>query len=79
MIMKRTKSWGDKFTPQDRSFIIRFERGSNIHYGYGGGGYLPDDTTECGVCGSPCLSSPCSYCYDQYNRILLKTVEKVAR
>ena len=58
-------AWASK-TPEQRSFIVQYERGKNINYGYGGGGYLPEDCVECGVCGYPSLSSPCYMCVEKY-------------
>ena len=68
--MRRTKEWWSNKSPEQRHIIVSYERLKNVHYGYGGGGYLPDDTTECGVCGQPCLSSPCEYCCRIYNQAI---------
>ena len=66
---RRTKEWWAQFAPEARSYIVFFER-----YADSGGrsAYLPDDCSECGVCGTPTRRSPCSNCYNVYDKILKK-------
>jgi len=47
--MRRTKEWWSKFTPDERSTIWWYEKYQGKSVGYGGGGYLPYDATECTV------------------------------
>ena len=70
--MKRDKTWWGRRTQEQRSFIVSYERFQNRFYRYGGSGYLPDDITECGVCGYPCSSSPCVQCIKQYEKCLIE-------
>jgi len=71
--MRRTKQWWKKFSKAERSYIVYFEKQKNKFHSYGGGGYLPDDSSECPVCGNPMLGSgTCKYCYDKYDSIIKK-------
>jgi hypothetical protein len=53
--MKRTKEWWERLTKAERSELYWLERAGSS--GYGGGGYLPDDCSECGYCSQPFLGS----------------------
>ena len=67
---RRTKEWWAKFTPEERSTIVYFER-----YCERGGrsSYLPDDCGDCGVCGSVTKGSgACRDCTTEYLKILEK-------
>ena len=69
--MRRTKKWWALFTPEERSYIIYFERQSKKFYGLGG--YYPDEYGECSVCSQPCLmGGTCDSCSDKYNIIVTK-------
>ena len=70
--MKRTKKWWKKLNKQERSYIVFFDK-SNKSCGNYGGGYLPDDCSECNVCGRPILGSgTCQFCYKEYEKIIEK-------
>ncbi len=47
--MKRTRKWWAILTPNERSELVWIERYANDYHS--GGGYLPDDCSECGACG----------------------------
>jgi hypothetical protein len=67
--MKRTKEWWSKFSSEDKWFIWHFEREQN-NYGHMGG-YLPDDCSECVVCGDPMFSSGvCTHCLNRYTKLI---------
>jgi hypothetical protein len=66
--MRRTKEWWARKTQEERSYIVYYERNQNKHYGYGG--MIPDDCTECSICGTPCLSSPCNSCFHKYEQTM---------
>jgi hypothetical protein len=59
--MRRTKEWWATLDKEERSHLVYIERRMNGFTGYGG--YLPDDCSECPVCGQPVFGSGmCSYC-----------------
>jgi len=68
--MRRTKEWWARLNPHERAYLVYFER----YQGKGGrSAYLPDDCSECGVCGCPTLgSSPCEDCSDRYDKLIKK-------
>lgn len=67
--MRRTSAFWAVLLPEERSFLVAFERSKPGNYG--GGGYLPEDCSECGLCGQPFLGcGHCSACLRQYNQIL---------
>ena len=70
--MKRSKAWWARLKPHERSCVVYYERHAHDYYGYGGGGYLPDDCTECSICGTPCRWSPCEGCDAEYDHIIRK-------
>ena len=51
--MKRTKRWWTCLTKEERSRLVYLEHAENQSGSYGGGGYLPDDCSECGSCSNP--------------------------
>ena len=60
---RRTKEWWNSLG-EDKGFVWYFER--NVNKGTGSS-YLPDDCSECGVCGYPTLGyGPCGFCLDRY-------------
>jgi len=71
--MKRTKKWWKQFNKAQRAYIVYFEKAGKESSDYGGGGYLPDDCSECAVCSQPMLGSgTCQSCYGTYNAIINK-------
>ena len=61
-----------KLTPREGLELMQLQMspGSGA---YGGGGYLPDDCSECGACGDPILGSGwCSRCYDRWEHLCRK-------
>jgi len=68
--MRRNKEWWTRLTPEERSELVLMER-----YQYKGGrsSYLPDDCSECGICGEPTLgSSPCRWCCNRMDELIRK-------
>ena len=69
---RRTKQWWAALDEPERSWLVRIER-ENWGSGYGAGGYLPDDCSECSGCGQPMFGSGwCSDCYTKWRRITEK-------
>lgn len=69
--MRRNKAWWSKYTREERWKICNFERNHHKHTHFGG--YLPDDCTECAVCGNACFGgSPCTHCLNEYDRLMNK-------
>ena len=70
--MKRNKQWWSKLTKEERSQLTYLERGANL--GGSGGGYLPDDCSDCGACGNPMIGygGLCSMCQSQLDAIINK-------
>lgn len=69
--MRRTKAWWAKLTSEERAYVCYFERHRNeiIH----NDGYLPDDCSECPICGSPELGGGvCTWCQNTYDRLIEK-------
>jgi len=75
--MQRTKDWWSRLDPDERSWLIYFERNQNNYSPYGGDGWLPDDCMECTVCSCPGLSSPCRACLNEAIRIVDKADGKM--
>ena len=69
--MKRDKNWWSKFTPQEKSVIVYYERHSQENWGHGG--YYPDDMRACAICGNPSMGTTCQECDKQYYDILKVT------
>ncbi len=70
------------FTKENMQRLTKYERSHfmwlQMHQGgtgYGGGGYLPDDCSECGACGQPILGTGwCSPCNDEYTALERKAL-----
>jgi len=76
--MKRTKEWWARLTKDERGYLVYLEKANNQYGGYGGGGYLPDDCSECTACGQPMLGSGlCTYCSDNLYRLIDKGNGKI--
>ena len=78
----RDRGFWRRLTKAERSELMALQT-SRHSTGMGGGGYLPDDCSECGACGNPILGSGwCSWCYERYARLMAKgrgdVAEKVA-
>jgi len=70
--MKRTKEWWARLNKWERRRLVNIERRQQGS-GYSAGGYLPDDCSECGGCGSPMLGCGlCPHCSAEYDRLLKK-------
>lgn len=68
----RDKAFWRRLTKAERAELMALQM-SRHSTGYGGGGYLPDDCSECGACGQPILGPGwCSGCYDRYARLVAK-------
>lgn len=66
--MPRDKAWWAARSPQQRWIIWNYERNEGKS---SGSAYLPDDCSECGVCGQPCLGyGPCIACINEYEGAL---------
>ena len=66
-----------RLTAMERSELVRLEKANNKSTGYGGGGYLPEDCSECPACEQPHLGS--GLCLPCLSRLILladKTDEK---
>ena len=69
---------------RDKGFWRRLNKGERIRLmylqmnsrsgGLSGGGYLPDDCSECGGCSQPMVGygGLCSDCYRDYERLVAK-------
>ena len=70
--MRRTKEWWARLNKEERSTLVYFERHQYEYYG--GGGYLPDDCSECSGCGQPMVGGGglCSSCYDNLEKLIAK-------
>jgi len=76
--MRRTRTWWARLTPDERSWLVYFERSK--HFSAGCSPYLPDDCGECGMCSSPSVGGgPCRYCLAECLRIVRKADEKEAK
>lgn len=69
--MKRTKEFWKRLTKDERCELVYIER---HQYEYiGNKGYLPDDCSECPVCGEPHLGSGlCSRCNNRIIELINK-------
>lgn len=72
--MKRTKEWWAGLEKWERQWLVSAEYSEKRGGGYGAGGYLPDDCSECSICGEP---GACSHCLEEMERIISKADEKV--
>jgi len=69
--VKRTKQWWSALSKAERSYLVYAERFQNSYSGMGG--YLPDDCSECRVCGDPMLGSgTCTYCINKISKLITK-------
>lgn len=69
--MRRSKTWWAMLTKHERRRLVELEHSSSGPYG--GGGYLPDDCTECQGCGQPQLGSGlCRYCLVEIEALICK-------
>ena len=69
--MRRTKKWWHCLNRWERQRLVVLERSSSGPYG--GGGYLPDDCTECQGCGQPQLGSGlCIFCGKELQTLIAK-------
>ena len=69
-----TRQGFDRLTPfeADRLMYLQMSPSSSK---YGGGGYLPDDCSECAACGDPILGTGwCGRCHDEYERLCNKAL-----
>jgi hypothetical protein len=67
-----TKQQWARLTKDERGELMRLQM-SKHSTGYGGGGYLPDDCSECGACGEPILGLGwCSRCYNRFAALTQK-------
>jgi len=71
--MRRDKAWWGRLTKEERAHLVYLER-NHEHTGYGGGGYLPDDCSECAACGTPIFGSGswCNNCYEDWKSYIKK-------
>jgi len=55
----------NNLTKEERTEYMQLQMSPS--HGSSGGGYLPDDCSECGACGQPCLRDVgwCSHCLDR--------------
>lgn len=69
----RDKGFWRRLTKAERSRLMYLQMHSGPT-GYGGGGYLPDDCSECGACGQPMLGSGgwCRACYRDWESLVAK-------
>ena len=64
----RDKAWWAQRTIQERWIIWNYERTANKS---SRSAYLPEDCSECGACGLPCLGyGPCGRCINKYESAL---------
>ena len=67
--MRATKEQWARLSKNERSELVRLERGGQGS-GYSAGGMLPDDCSECDACGEPTLGSGlCSYCFLRWREL----------
>lgn len=68
----RDKGFWRRLTKAERFELVTLQMSRST--GYGGGGYLPEDCSECGACGLPMLGAGgmCSACYKRYARLMAK-------
>ena len=70
---RRDSAFWARLSRNERSLLVLLERANTQLGGYGGGGYLPDDCSECPWCSTPSLSSGlCRRCSDDLRRLLAK-------
>ena len=68
----RDKQFWANLTRDERSELMMLQT-SPSSTGYGGGGYLPDDCSECGVCGDAIFGSGwCDFHYKRFSELMKK-------
>jgi hypothetical protein len=67
-----TKEFWRRLTAAERRELVALQFAKSGPYG--GGGYLPDDCSECGACGQPMLGSAgmCGACYKRFVALCAK-------
>jgi len=75
--MKRTKEWWAALTKEERSWLVYAERNDT----YFRSAYLPDDCSECGICGNPRLGGAgmCLVCSNKWIEIVTKANRSVSK
>ena len=69
--MRRTKEWWNRLSKGERIRLVYLEHAPSG--GYGGGGYLPDDCSECGGCSQPMLGCGlCQWCSRELSELIGK-------
>jgi len=69
--MKRTESWWQNLTAEERSTLVYLERSANLRTSMGG--YLPDDCSSCSACGGPMMGCGlCSWCSSELDELIRK-------
>ena len=70
---RRDSRFWDRLTKDERSLLVLLERADKQLGSYGGGGYLPDDCSECPWCSTPGYSHGlCRACSGDLDRLLHK-------
>ena len=69
----RDKAFWRRLTKAERRELVAIQtapRSGNM----GGGGYLPDDCSECTYCGEPKMGYPglCTHCYGRWEALMTK-------
>ena len=63
-----------RLTPPERTEWMRLQM-SPGGTSYGGGGYLPDDCSECSACGEPMLGTGwCRSCFERWHSLSEKAL-----
>lgn len=69
--MRRSSEWWHRLDKYERRRLVELERSGSGPYG--GGGYLPEDCTECQGCGQPQLGAGlCRHCRREIDRLIAK-------
>ena len=70
--MRRTKEWWARLDKYERGYLVYLERVQ--HKYYSGGGYLPDDCSECSGCSQPMLGGGglCATCGGRLDALIAK-------
>jgi hypothetical protein len=68
----RNKGFWRRLKKWERARLMQLQMSKSGSYG--GGGYLPDDCSECGACGQPMFGSGgmCHACYREYEALMAK-------
>ena len=74
VLSMRDKGFWRRLTKGERIRLMYLQMNGSRGGSYGGGGYLPDDCSECGACGQPMLGSGgmCGACYRDYEALMAK-------